>query len=80
MIANHADFKIVQETPDKIFLVDLDRGNVSVTNDAEHVCAVIWRHQGNKRIIYRDSAGAWDELVHDHGIFQGFAPYLGVQP
>jgi hypothetical protein len=29
----------------------------------------------NRRIIYRDSMGAWDELCHTNGRFDDFAFY-----
>jgi hypothetical protein len=49
---------------------------MSVTNDAEYVVAEVVKQCGNKtaRVIYRDSDGRWDELVHDNGVFVRFAP------
>ena len=46
-------------------IVDLDMGNVSVTNDAENVLTEIQSIENikDKRIIYRDSVGQWDELI-----------------
>jgi len=61
----HADFKIVQIDPDRIFIIDLDLGNKSVTNDAEYVIGVIQRDYPGKRLIYRDSSGIWDEIIGD---------------
>lgn len=49
-----------------------DNGWQSVTNDAERVCAGLHVRFPAHRIIYRDSSGVWDELVHSAGIFQGF--------
>lgn len=59
-----------------IAIEDLDLGNKSVTNDIENVlCAIRFheenKHQGfkanfdfdNKRIIYKDSEGIWDEVI-----------------
>lgn len=58
-------------------LVDLD-GEVSITNDAEAVVALVFEKTRCKRIIYRDTQGQWDELKFEpvHGApasFRGFA-------
>lgn len=57
----------------------IDRGgdtDMSVTNDAENVVA--WLHQmldlSDKRVEYVDSEGRVDRLLHDGGVFTGFAP------
>lgn len=57
-----SDYEIVCVQEDKIFLVDLDLGNRSVTNDAERVYIEINRNFPGKRIIYRDTLGMWDEI------------------
>ena len=46
----------------------------SVTNTADRVVAKLARTYGlaGKRIIYRDTDGYWDELVHDDWAFTGF--------
>lgn len=54
-----------------IFIEDTNSG-MSVTNDAEAVCEHLVHYYGNKRIMYRDTDGTWDELVHNHGIFKRF--------
>ena len=59
----HADYEIVQIDQDKIFIVDLDLGNISVTNDAEYVYLEIYNNFPGKRLIYRDTLGNWDEIV-----------------
>ncbi len=58
-------------------LVDLN-GEVSVTNDAEAVVQSVYNaHPEIERIIYRDSARQWDELVfevvEDRAEFRKFA-------
>lgn len=60
---NRSDYEIVCIQEDKIFLVDLDLGNKSVTNDAEDVVEEININFPNRRIIYRDTLGAWDEIL-----------------
>jgi hypothetical protein len=44
----------------------------TITNDAERVCQEAYELYGNHPITYRDSLGQWDQLKHDHGVFQGF--------
>jgi hypothetical protein len=68
---NKMSFTIQTITTNWIFIEDTGSG-VSVTNDAEGVCDHLVFYHGNKRIMYRDSDGTWDELVHDHGIFKRF--------
>lgn len=66
---------VVKVTPEKVFIVDANTGHLSVTNDAEAVCEELFGIHGQKRFIYRDSEGQWDELAHDEGIFTDFMPY-----
>jgi hypothetical protein len=71
------DFYIAQEGANFIAIVDRNGGGMSVTNDAEAVCSSLHR-QGKlpktRFLIYRDSDGRWDQLVHDgEGKFLGFA-------
>ena len=69
-----ADYKVVGNGTDIVYLVDKNCGNMSVTNDAENVVLEVTERFGNKRIMYKDSMDRWDELVHDHGQFVRFAP------
>lgn len=69
-----ADYDVVKVAEDMVWIVDLDRGNRSVTNDAERVVAELAKQYGERRIIYRDSMGRWDELVHEAGRFTGYRP------
>lgn len=56
-----------------ILLTDCD-GRVSVTNDAEAVVVrVLHGLTGKVRIVYKDSEGHWDELIHVDGQFVDFA-------
>lgn len=76
---NHANYQIVEVTANIIFISDLDLGNKSITNDAEHVVDVLLQIYGPKRkIVYRDTEGQWDELKHDGEKFIDFAPYTGI--
>lgn len=47
---------------------------MSVTNDAEAVVKKVVELHGDHRVIYRDTDGRWDELLHQNGRFTGFAP------
>lgn len=76
----HADYAIVKTTPDIVFIKDLDLGGKSVTNNAEFVVAQIHEQHPHRRVVYKDSNGDWDELVHDEGVFLHFAPYHGDHP
>jgi hypothetical protein len=69
---NRSDYTVVAVTPTKVFLVDNDLGNKSVTNDAENVTKEIFEKYGRKNIIYMDSMGRWDELKHVDGRFTDF--------
>lgn len=70
-----ANFDIVRIMGDRIFIVDLDDGGKSITNDAEGVVKRLVKDHPVKRIIYRDTDGRWDELLHDGREFRGFSPY-----
>ena len=74
-----ATFTVADLTDTKIFIVDQDIG-MSVTNDAENVVAFILQTVGNRRIIYKDTQGRWDELAHNGREFTGFKPYAEELP
>ena len=67
-------------TDNLLFIIDRDEGGMSVTNDAEAVCAHCHELYPGRRIIYRDTEGEWSELVHENGKFTGYAPYKGDHP
>jgi hypothetical protein len=77
-----ASYSVVEITDRRICLVDLN-GQRSVTNDAEAVVSEVLHNcpnAANKKIVYRDSTGEWDELCHDGKEFTGFAPFYGTPP
>jgi len=77
----HADFRVVAETDEFVFIEDMNLSNVSVTNEAEYVVqSVLSAHGNRRRIVYNDSEGQWDELVHDGKQFVDFSPYKGPTP
>jgi hypothetical protein len=61
-----------------LVLVDANAGDRSITNDAEAVIADLAQQYDlaftNYAVIYRDTDGIWDELVHADGRFAGFQP------
>jgi hypothetical protein len=67
------DLKILLDTETGIFLKDLDKGNITITNSAELVCRIFAE---SKRIFYEDTEQQWAELVHDNGAFKHFAPIV----
>lgn len=60
------------------YVVDLNFGGKSVTNDAEYVVSDLAAAAEKlgpykvERFFYRDSGGNWDELKHDGPKFTGF--------
>ncbi len=71
-----ATWSVKSITDKTIHIVDEsnETGAVSITNDAENVVAEVHRRYGNKRILYTDTMGNVDELVHIDGMFHSFAP------
>lgn len=68
-----AVFSTFEVGDDVLALVDHDRG-MSITNDAEGVISVLASRYdlSRRRVIYRDTTGLWDELVHERGRFKVF--------
>lgn len=50
---------------------------VAVTNDAEAVVVELANKFGRRRILYFDSDGNLDELLHEGGVFLGYKPGPG---
>jgi hypothetical protein len=67
-------WSISRTTDDIVFIIDNDDG-LTITNDARHVALQIWKRYGDRRIVYRDTMGNWDEMVHVKGVFLHFAPF-----
>lgn len=63
---------IRDEFPEVVFVEDVGTG-MSVTNNAEAVVERVAAAHPGRRIIYRDSEGDWDELLHRSGVFVDFA-------
>lgn len=72
-----ASFDISKSDGACLWIVDTwqpNRGQLTVTNDAEKVVEVLHVLYPGARIIYRDTGGQWAELVHDGPTFIGFGP------
>lgn len=54
-----------------VFIRD-DNGPRSITNDAEAVTRILNEEFSNYRILYKDTMGIWDELLHVRGVFSDF--------
>ena len=74
------DYEIVGDRNGVVYLVDLDLGGPSVTNSAELVVARVAHNYPGQKIVYRDTTGRWDELVHSDGTFTGIRAWLGFTP
>ena len=74
---NHAEFSIIEETDDYIYIKDTTDGKpcMSVTNDAAWVVSRI--NTSGKKLFYMDTCGNIDELYHENGVFKGFRPGHG---
>lgn len=74
-------FKVFKTDPHAriIYIVDQDLGR-TVTNDAANVCRELHAQYADYRIIYRDTEGNWDELLHDKGKHTGFRSARHMRP
>jgi len=82
MMELKSEFKIIRSTEEYVYIIDCETdGMKSVTNDAASVVSFLnEKHElGDRRLIYRDSAGQIDEILHKNGRFSGFAAgYKGI--
>jgi hypothetical protein len=69
---------VVKVTDSFVFIEDMDTGGMSVTNDAEAVYEAVQLLYPNKRLVYKDSMGTWDEIymVNDCAYFKGYQGVL----
>jgi len=69
-------FLILHDTPEYVYIVDTGENVKSITNDAKAIVRFLYsKHQlGNRRLIYRDSSGQRDEILHEKGKFLDFSP------
>jgi hypothetical protein len=78
-----ADYSIVISNDLHVIITDNDSGSrPSVTNSASAVIADLDSKLGglrSRRVFYRDTARRFDELLHQAGVFTGFAPCCASQ-
>lgn len=68
-----AKYEISSFEDDTVYIVDIGGPtDMSVTNDAENVVKEVARLFPNYHIVYMDSFGSIDELMHEDGKFTGF--------
>ncbi len=78
MRSNRSEYEVIGVQDGTVYLVDINLGNKSVTNDAENVVAEILNEYGyEKRVVYRDSMGNWAEMLHNGVKFTNYAPHRG---
>ena len=73
---NRSNYTIVSDKPDQMIIRDVGpwTNHATVTNDAENVVKDLAPQLGSRRLLYIDSEGDMDELVHKDGRFVGFRP------
>lgn len=73
-----SDFSWGKYGDELVYIVDLDKGNMSATNDMENIMlALVHRYKVSLKgvgVIYRDSMGEWARVLHIKGVFKGFVP------
>ena len=76
-----SDFAVIEEKSGILFILDLDQGGMSVTNDAERVyewCQYYHGHGVGIRVVYRDSQGEWCEMARNEGGWIDFKEWNGL--
>lgn len=72
---SRSNWKVLTNCDAEVVIKDLNTSSMSVTNDAENVVfdlydrGALWH---GKRLLYFDSNGDLDEIVHEHGRFVDF--------
>lgn len=79
MKAGRSNIEVVARCDTSITIRDVGPWSqyMTITNNAEAVVSDLWRLgllKTGVRLFYYDSAGELDELLHDDGVFVGFAP------
>lgn len=78
-----SDFTVIEEKAGILFIIDLNLGGMSVTNDAERVFEWCQYNHGKGtvngiRVVYRDSEGEWSEMVRELNGWINFKPWHGL--
>lgn len=69
-------FIIKNQTPEFMYIIDTGEEEKSVTNDVQEVLFYLTKNLnlGNRRLIYCDSLGQNDEIIHNKEKFIEFKP------
>lgn len=70
----HANYRIIRDTAEQLVIEDIGPWNEhpTVTNDAEWVVEQLAPQLRGRELLYFDSFGDCDRLVHRNGRFVGF--------
>lgn len=74
------DYEIASVTLDTVFLVDRANGGVAISDAPEIVTAYVAAAYPRHVIVYRDTAGNWQQIDHSNGFFEGCFPWEGETP
>lgn len=75
-----ADYAVIAVERDRVFVVDLEMSGVTIADSAVSVVADLQRRYRQRRVIYRDSSGAWTEMRINAKNDVLFAPYAEHTP
>lgn len=76
-MAHPARWMIKKQDDEHIWLHDLGpwHTHFTITNDVENVVASIADQLGNRRLLYTDSLGMYNEIIVVNGKFAGFKDF-----
>ena len=58
----YCDFSVIGIADETVYVVDMDQGNASVTQDAANVISWIQKKYPKHGVIYRDQEGCWARI------------------
>lgn len=58
----YCDFSVIGIADETVYMVDMDQGNASVTQDAANVIAWVQKKYPKHGVIYRDGEGCWARI------------------
>lgn len=75
-LGQRSRYLVAKVEPAMVWIRDVGHNEArpSVTNDADNVVRELYERFGNRRFIYQDSMGRWDELRHNNGHFFAYWP------
>lgn len=77
-----SNFIIGHQTEEYIYILDISKDFDTITNTTQAVLSFLSKNcqLGDRRLIYRDSLGNIDEIVHEKGEFKRFTPgHSGIE-